>query len=165
MHRIAEDQMQQHTQAVAEGVSQLYTPERADQIISELAQWSDERQLQRHAGNCLLALASRPADDTQGGAPDLMTRLATNDVNGAELARLWQVSLLAIDPSCRAWGIFGEWLRQADSDETLRKSIGALVNELASVPTMRRRMQFHLVRLTEFQNGLPGWLESAMREW
>ncbi|MEV0810028.1 hypothetical protein [Micromonospora sp. NPDC050200] len=167
LRRIAEDQMQQHTYAVAESVYQLYihSPDRAHQIIFELARWSDERQLQRHACNALLTLASRAVDDLRSAPPDLMTKLAASQVDAADLARLWQVSLLATLSSRRAWRIFGQWLHKADSDESFRKSIGALVTDLAAVPALRHRLQFHLVRLTEFQNGLPGWLENAMREW
>ncbi|MFG3707080.1 hypothetical protein ACGF7U_20480 [Micromonospora sp. NPDC047670] len=165
LRRIAEDQMQQHTSTVAEGIYQLYTPHRAHQIIFELAQWSDDRQLQRHAGSALLNLAMRPVDDSPGGPPDLVTRLATNDVDGGDLVRLWRVSLLATELSRHAWFVLGHWLRQADSEELFRKPIEALLNELAAVPALRRRLRFHLVRLAEFEDGLPMWLESAMRKW
>ncbi|MGV9806776.1 hypothetical protein [Micromonospora chersina] len=165
LRRIAEDQMQQHTYMVAEGVYQLYAPHRAHRIISELTQWSDSRQLQRHAGEALLNLAVRPADDSPGSPPDLMTRLAMGEVDSLDLARLWRVSLLTSDSSKRAWDVFGQWLSHADGEETLRKSVTALLNDLAALPALRLRLQFHLERLAAFEDGLPTWLESAMKEW
>ncbi|MFF0659430.1 hypothetical protein [Micromonospora tulbaghiae] len=164
LRRIAEDQMQQHTRMVALGVYQLYAPHRADRIIFELTQWSDDRQLQRHAREALLCLAEIPADDSPGGPPDLMTRLATHEVDGQAIAHLWRLALLTSDSSERAWARFGQWLSHADSDESFRKSAVALINDLTTLPALRRRLPFCLGRLSAFEDGLPGWLESAMRE-
>ncbi|MFC7710506.1 hypothetical protein [Micromonospora lupini] len=167
LRRIATDRMQQHTSAVAEGIQQLFNhfPDRVDEVVSELARWSDDRQLRRHAGNALLSLTQRTVDDLPNAPFDLMTKLAASQVDADDLARLWRVSLLASRTSRQAWPIFGQWLHKADSDDTFRKSISALVTDLAADPALRRRLQFHLVRLTEFQSGLPTWLENAMREW
>ncbi|MFR9777783.1 hypothetical protein ACL02O_17225 [Micromonospora sp. MS34] len=165
LRRIAEDQMQQHTRMVALGVYQLYAPHRANRIILELTQWSDDQKLQRHAREALLSLAERAADDSPGGPPDLMTRLATHEVDSQDLARLWRLALLTSDSSERAWAMFGQWLGHADGEESLRKSAVALINELTALPALRRRLRFYLGRLPAFEDGLPAWLESALREW
>lgn len=165
LRRIAEDQMQQHSYMVAEGVYQLYAPRHADQIIVELAHWSEDQQLQRHAADALLSLATKPVDEPPGGFPELMARLATHEVDSRSLGRLWQVSLLTPDVSKRAWAVFGQWLRHADGEETFRQSITALVNDLATVPALRLRMDFHLGRMAPFKDDLPTWLKAAMREW
>ncbi|MGN9811533.1 hypothetical protein ACTMSW_19525 [Micromonospora sp. BQ11] len=166
LRRIARDRMQQHSHAVAEGIHQLYalSPGWEGEIVSELARWLDDRQLRRHAGNALLSLAQRTLDDRRRAPFDLMTKLASNQVDANDLARLWRGSLFGSPTSHQTWPIFGRWLHQAESDDTFRKSISALVADLAAVPALRRRLQFHLVRLAEFPNGLPDWLETAMRE-
>ncbi|QLQ36242.1 hypothetical protein [Micromonospora robiginosa] len=163
LRRIAGDRMQQHTWAVAESVYQLYnhSPDQTNQIVLELARWSDDRQLRRHAGNAFLALA----ENLSSAGPILMTKLAANEVDTAALSRLWEVALLATVPARRAWRILGQWLHEAESDDALRKSIGMLVTDLAAMPALRRRLEFHLVRLDEFQSGLPGWLVNAIRGW
>ncbi|MEO3748413.1 hypothetical protein [Plantactinospora sp. B5E13] len=163
LRRIAQDPMQQHTYIVAEGVCQLYTPFRADQIIFELARWSDDRQLQLHAAGALLSLATLPVEDSPGGTPDLMLRFVEQQVATGDLVRLWELALLMNDLSPRAWTIFGYWLAKADTDETLRKAIGGMVTELTAQPTLRRRMTFYLARLSQFEDGLPEWLDAAMR--
>ncbi|MFY1597090.1 hypothetical protein [Micromonospora sp. WMMD737] len=164
LRRIAQDPMQQHTYTVAEGVHQLYASHRADRIIFELARWSDDRQLQLHAGGALVSLAGIPADNSPVGVPELMVRAASHEVDSHELVRLWQVALLTADLSRRAWNTFEHWLISADSDDTLRKATAALVTDLTALPTLPRRMTFHLARLPQFQDGLPEWLDAAMRK-
>ncbi|MGX7669198.1 hypothetical protein [Plantactinospora sp. DSM 117369] len=164
LRRIAQDPMQQHTYTVAEGVYQLYAPHRADQIIFELARWSDDRQLQLHAGGALLKLATIPADTSPSGSPDLMVRAAAHEVDSHDLVRLWQVALLTADLSRRAWTTFEHWMTAADTDDTLRKATVALITDLTALPTLRCRMTFHLGRMAQFEDGLPGWLDAAMRK-
>ncbi|MCO1594871.1 hypothetical protein M8C17_06790 [Micromonospora sp. RHAY321] len=163
LRRIAEDRMQQDMYAVAEAINQLYTPDRADRILGELARWTEDRQLQRHAANALLALAWKTSGETTTGVPELMRRLAANDIDSNSLARVWRVALLAPDMSWRGSRALGQWLHHADLDESLRKSTGELLSDLASSPAVHRRMRFHLTRLPDFRAGLPEWIESAMR--
>ncbi|MGW3619132.1 hypothetical protein [Micromonospora arida] len=164
LRRIAQDPMQQHTYMVAEGVYQLYAPHRADQIIFELAEWSDDRQLQLHAAGALLSLAAIPADTSPSGVPELMVRAAAQEVDSHDLVRLWQVALLTAGVSRRAWNTFEQWLTKADSDEATRKATAALVTDLTAFPSMGRRMRFHLARHSQFEDGLPEWLDAAMRK-
>ncbi|MEV4628276.1 hypothetical protein AB0J90_18575 [Micromonospora sp. NPDC049523] len=164
LRRIAQDPMQQHTHAIAEGVYQLYAPHRADQIIFELARWSADRQLQLHAGAALLKIATVPANNSPGGGADLMVRAAHHEVDGQDLVRLWQVALLTSDLSRQAWATFEQWLTTAHTDDNLRKATAVLVTDLAALPTLRRRMTFRLAQLSQFRDGLPDWLDAAMRK-
>ncbi|MBQ1052150.1 hypothetical protein KBX50_27300 [Micromonospora sp. C51] len=164
LRRIAQDPMQQHMYTVAEGVYQLYAPHRAAQIIVELSQWSEDPQLQLHAGGALLSLATIPVDNSPTGVPELLVRAAAHEVDSGDLVRLWQVALLTASLSRRAWITFEHWLTKADADETVRKATAALVTDLAALPPLRRRTTFHLVRMPQFENGLPEWLDAAMRK-
>lgn len=95
---------------------------------------------------------------------DLMVRAAAHEIDNPDLVRLWQVALLTTDLSRRAWTAFEHWLTKADSDDTLRKATAALVTDLTALPTLRRRMAFRLARLSQFEDGLPEWLDAAMRK-
>lgn len=94
LRRIAQDPMQQNLRTVAGGVYQLYTAHSADQIIAELAAWSQDRQLQPQAGHALLKLAEKVDDDSPDDVPDLLVRAAAQEVDCHGLVRLWRVALL-----------------------------------------------------------------------
>jgi hypothetical protein len=164
LRRIAEDQMQLRSHAVAEGINQLYESDRADWLITELVLWIRIPRVRVHAARAVLALASRSAADSAEGRPELLVRLAAGDVISTDLATVWRIALIEPDMSASAWQVLGRWLRHADADGELREHAAGLLKILADGSAMRRRILFFLTRTSDFKDGLPEWVRQAMEE-
>lgn len=162
LRRIAADRLQRREPAVAEAVNQLYKPDTASWLITELAHWTDSPEVCVHAGRALLAMAVRPNHDFADGRPDLLVRLATGMVDSVALAKVWQVALVepALSPS--AWPLFARWLRHADVEVGLRSAAVNLVRLLMDSRHMRRRMEFFLTRAHNFEGGVPLWVRQLL---
>jgi hypothetical protein len=164
LRRIAEDRMQLRYYSVAEGVNQLYEPDRAARLIAALTDWIRSPGVRVHAARAFLTMASRSAVDSAYGQPELFVRLAAGDVSTADLAAVWRIALIepALSPS--AWDVLGRWLRHADEGSELREHAAELLRILADGASMRRRILFFLSRTPDFKEGLPEWVRKAMEE-
>jgi hypothetical protein len=108
----------------------------------------------------LLAVAKRPAEESEDGRADLLMRLVEGNVDAVELAAVWRNALL--DPE--GWAVFADWIRHADRGPDLREHVAALLATLTEIPAMRRRAIFFLTRKADFKIGLPDWAQRAMED-
>jgi hypothetical protein len=158
LRRIAQDQMQLRSPAVAEGVNQLYRPELAGWLLRELSAWTAEANIRVHASRALLLLAARPADGTADGRSELLVRLASGEVDATELAELWLIALIEPALHSRAWSVLARWLRQADTGTSLQQPAAELLRTVVARPAVRRRARFYLHRTPEFSGDMPEWI-------
>ena len=155
--RIAANKMQCGRHAVAEAVNQLYRPERADWILTDLYGWSQAPLVQVHAARALIALARRADPEAPDGRPELLTRLVERRVTMAHLARLWTVAFLEPSTAAEAAHSLARWIGHADAKPELRPYAVELLQKTAATPAMGRRISFYLTRSPELRNGLPEW--------
>jgi hypothetical protein len=156
---IADNPIQQRSYAVAEAVNQLYRPEAADWLITELAGWTSRAGARVHAARALVALAKRPSSDIADPRPELLAQLAAGHVAPERLAVVWRAALGDPAVVMSATGALTGWVRLADSDDDLRERVGELLALVAPRPNMRRRVAFYLRKQPEFRDGLPDWVE------
>jgi hypothetical protein len=161
--RIAGDRLQKRSHAVAEAVNQLYRPERADWILTELVAWARTPLLQLHAARAVLTLAERAEPDSPDGHPDLLARLAEERVNVSDLARLWVAAFLEPSTASQAAHLLARWIRHADGNPGLREHVLAVVEGAATTPAMRRRIIFYLNKSPGLRNGFPDWIRAEGR--
>ncbi|MEV0607288.1 hypothetical protein AB0I61_13055 [Polymorphospora rubra] len=162
LRRIAADRLQRQEHAIAEGVNQLYEPDQAGWLVTELAHWTGSSGIRLHAGRAMLVLAAKPAGDAAGERPELLVRLAAGDIDSASMAKVWRVALVEPDLSASAWPILADWLGHADSDEQLRPTVAELLEALASGAHAGRRMLFFFTRTSRFEDGVPLWVRQML---
>jgi hypothetical protein len=164
LRRIAHDPMQRNSPTVAEGVGQLAGPGLHRLVVPTLVDWIREDQparlVTRHAARSLLRMASN-ADHRRGeAAPSLLLALADGEIAPSDLSVLWYPALLGVSTRQRAWPTLLDWLRHADANTDLRKSVAELLHEMAGVPALRRRLRRCLRH-----SGAPSWIVTITEEW
>jgi len=164
LRRVALDPMQTLRGTVVEGIYQLAATVPSGWILAELARWVDSGGSKpltaTHAARSMVVLAERPYGGDIANAPDLLVRLASEDVELSDLIRLWHVALLDPRSANRAWAALGTWVRHADTDSRLRAVTAALIRTLASDQIFRRRLTFYLGRQLQ---DVPGWAAASMK--
>jgi hypothetical protein len=161
--RVAGDRLQRRRHVVAEAVNQLYRPERAEWLLTELNNWSCAAPLQVHAARALLALAARTEQEAADGRPDLLQRLAKGDIGARHLGRLWLVAFCEADTAAAAAAGLGRWIRYAQAHPDGRPLVRALLDEIGTAPARWRRVRFYLKQSAGFTNGLPEWTSEESR--
>jgi hypothetical protein len=161
--RIAGTRFQVRRHVVAEAVNQLYRPERAGWILAEMAGWDETPLLQIHAARALLALAARIEPGAPDGRPDLLERLAEENVDVEHLGHLWLVAFLEPGTTPAAADTLARWIRHAEANDEFRHHIVALLDAIVTAPAMSRRIVFYLKRTSELGNGLPEWTQLERR--
>ncbi|MDG4827579.1 hypothetical protein O7635_37535 [Asanoa sp. WMMD1127] len=162
LRRIATDPLQRGHYSVAEAVNQLYQPDRAGWLLTELTEWTRSADTRLHAARALVTLAHKPSATSAYGRPELLVRLAGAEADAAQLARLWRIALVEPALSTNAWSAFASWLWHADRDERLRPPAVDLLNQLAASPRMRRRLAFFLTSSRVSDDRLPWWVREVV---